>query len=123
MGNMQKAGKPKKGYPKNPPPRGPETIRKNTGKGFPFALIPVILAIVLYCNTIPNKYCLDDYCVVVDNTYVHAGIHDIPTILTTNFADQPEKAGGESLEVRVGTAVRSRLAEMCQLLQVTGARV
>jgi protein O-mannosyl-transferase len=85
MGSLQKGVKPKKGYPKNPPPRGPETIRKNTGKGFPFGLIPVILAILLYVNTIPNKYCLDDYCVVVDNTYVHAGIHDIPTILTTNF--------------------------------------
>jgi DNA replication protein DnaC len=42
------------------------------------------------------------------------------TILTTNFGDQPEKPGGETLELRVGTAVRSRLAEMCQLVVLQG---
>ena len=47
--------------------------------------IPAILAVILYLNTIPNEYCLDDYCVVVENTYVHAGLQDIPTIFTTNF--------------------------------------
>ena len=42
------------------------------------------------------------------------------TIVTTNFGDVPEKAGGETLELRVGTAVRSRLSEMCQLVSVSG---
>ena len=42
------------------------------------------------------------------------------TILTSNYADEPEKAGGETLELRVGSAVRSRLAEMCQLLPIAG---
>jgi DNA replication protein DnaC len=42
------------------------------------------------------------------------------TILTTNYGDQPEKPGGETLELRVGTAVRSRLAEMCQLVVLQG---
>ena len=42
------------------------------------------------------------------------------TILTSNFADEAEKPGGETLELRVGSAVRSRLAEMCQLLTITG---
>jgi DNA replication protein DnaC len=42
------------------------------------------------------------------------------TIVTTNFGDTPEKPGGETLELRVGTAVRSRLAEMCQLLVLVG---
>lgn len=42
------------------------------------------------------------------------------TLVTTNFADVPEKAGGETLELRVGSAVRSRLAEMCQLVAVSG---
>lgn len=42
------------------------------------------------------------------------------TIVTTNFGDAPERPGGETLELRVGTAVRSRLAEMCQLLTVNG---
>jgi DNA replication protein DnaC len=42
------------------------------------------------------------------------------TILTTNFGDQPEKPGGETLELRVGTPVRSRLAEMCALVPLVG---
>lgn len=42
------------------------------------------------------------------------------TIVTTNYGDQPEKPGGENLELRVGTAVRSRLAEMCQLVPISG---
>lgn len=59
--------------------------KQNTIKHFPLAIIPVILAIVLYFNTLPNEYCLDDYFVIVNNTYVNAGLHDIPQILTTNF--------------------------------------
>ncbi len=50
-----------------------------------FALLPAILAIVLYANTIPNKYCLDDYCVIVNNTYVQSGFSGIPKLLSTNF--------------------------------------
>jgi len=42
------------------------------------------------------------------------------TILTTNFEDKPSKPGDETLELRVGTAVRSRLAEMCQLVPLYG---
>lgn len=82
---MQQDRKGKKVFQKSPLPKGIAPIDKNSGKTFPYALIPVILAIILYCNTIPNEYCLDDYCVVVENTYVHAGLHDIPKILTTNF--------------------------------------
>jgi DNA replication protein DnaC len=42
------------------------------------------------------------------------------TILTTNYGDTPEKPGGETLELRVGTPVRSRLAEMCVLVPLSG---
>ncbi len=42
------------------------------------------------------------------------------TLLTTNYFDTPEKPGGETLELRVGTAMRSRLAEMCQLVPLSG---
>lgn len=82
---MQKDKKGLKIHPKTSPQKGASISNKKIRKGFPFALIPVILSIILYCNTIPNQYCLDDYCVVVDNTYVHAGLHDIPKIMTTNF--------------------------------------
>jgi len=59
-------------------------IQKQSREWF-YSLLPVVLAIFLYADTIPNKYCLDDYCVIVNNTYVQAGIQGIPKILTTNF--------------------------------------
>ncbi len=40
------------------------------------------------------------------------------TILTTNFDDEPDGRGSETLEVRVGAPVRSRLWEMCQLVTI-----
>jgi len=40
------------------------------------------------------------------------------TILTTNFTDEPEARGGETLETRVGAPVRSRLWEMTQLVPI-----
>ena len=40
------------------------------------------------------------------------------TILTTNFADEPDARGGETLEMRVGAPVRSRLWEMSQLVSI-----
>jgi DNA replication protein DnaC len=40
------------------------------------------------------------------------------TILTTNFGDEPDGRGGETLEARVGAPVRSRLYEMCQLVTI-----
>jgi DNA replication protein DnaC len=42
------------------------------------------------------------------------------TIVTSNFGDEPDRPGGETLELRIGSAVRSRLAEMCQLVSLTG---
>lgn len=42
------------------------------------------------------------------------------TILTTNFDDEQEKPGDETLEIRVGSAVRSRLFEMCRTIHVAG---
>jgi DNA replication protein DnaC len=41
------------------------------------------------------------------------------TILTTNFGDEPDGRGGETLEMRVGVPVRSRLWEMAQLITVS----
>ncbi|MCE7957889.1 MAG: cell division protein ZapE [Acidobacteria bacterium ACB2] len=42
------------------------------------------------------------------------------TIVTSNYGDEPERPGAETLEIRVGSAVRSRLAEMCQLVPLAG---
>jgi len=41
------------------------------------------------------------------------------TILTTNFGDEPDARGGETLETRVGAPVRSRLWEMTQLVEIS----
>ena len=41
------------------------------------------------------------------------------TILTTNFGDEPDARGAETLEMRVGAPVRSRLWEMTQLVTVS----
>ncbi len=50
-------------------------------------LIPVIFAILLYANTIPNDFALDDYAVVLKNKFVKEGLSGIPDLLTgTNFA-------------------------------------
>ncbi len=42
------------------------------------------------------------------------------TILTTNYEDKPRKPGDETLELRVGTPVRSRLFEMSRLVEIGG---
>ena len=42
------------------------------------------------------------------------------TVVTSNYGDEPDRPGAETLELRVGTAVRSRLAEMCQLVPLAG---
>ncbi len=42
------------------------------------------------------------------------------TILTTNYEDRPARTGDETLEVRIGTPLRSRLFEMCRLVEIGG---
>lgn len=54
-------------------------------KPVPVAWIPVVVALLLAVNTIPNRFCLDDYCVIVNNDYVQAGLKGIPEILQTNY--------------------------------------
>jgi DNA replication protein DnaC len=43
-----------------------------------------------------------------------------PTILTTNYEDLPEDAGFDSLKVRIGFRLHSRLHEMCEFLEYDG---
>jgi DNA replication protein DnaC len=42
------------------------------------------------------------------------------TIFTTNYTDFPKKAGEESLADRVSQRIRSRLWEMCRLVDLRG---
>lgn len=64
----------------------------------------------------PTEWARDVLYALLNGRYNRA----LLTIVTTNFGDEPEKPGGETLELRVGTAVRSRLAEMCQLVTIAG---
>jgi DNA replication protein DnaC len=43
-----------------------------------------------------------------------------PTIFTTNYEDLPDEAQLDSLKVRVGFRMHSRLHEMCEFLEYTG---
>lgn len=42
------------------------------------------------------------------------------TLVTTNFMDEGDRAGAETLESRIGVPLRSRLAEMCQYVPLDG---
>jgi DNA replication protein DnaC len=42
------------------------------------------------------------------------------TIATSNFMDSPRRAGEETLEGRIGVTVRSRLYDMCDLVEMDG---
>jgi DNA replication protein DnaC len=42
------------------------------------------------------------------------------TIFTSNFLDNPEKTGEESLTDRIGARLRSRLYEMCREVEING---
>ena len=44
-----------------------------------------------------------------------------PTIFTTNYEDLPDEADLETLKVRVGFRMHSRLREMCEFLEYDGA--
>lgn len=59
-------------------------------KFIPLRLAPWILALfacLIYANTFPNQYALDDTLVLYDNHYVNQGLAGIPTILTTDMFD------------------------------------
>ena len=42
------------------------------------------------------------------------------TIVTSNYSDTPSRTGEETLEMRIGAMVRSRLYEMCDLVVLDG---
>ncbi|MBL0309876.1 MAG: tetratricopeptide repeat protein [Bacteroidetes bacterium] len=58
-------------------------------------LLVFLFAFLLYVNTIPNDYSLDDQFAVKDNHLVAQGISAIPEILTTPYYMIDGKTGGE----------------------------
>jgi len=51
------------------------------------ALIAALAGLLVYANSIPNHYALDDKIVITDNPYVQQGIAGIAKILTTDSFD------------------------------------
>jgi hypothetical protein len=57
-------------------------------------LIILGFAFILYVNTVPNHYSLDDNLVVLDNKVVMKGVESIPEILTSHYrADERNEYG------------------------------
>ena len=60
----------------------PAALPRPTRRAFPWIVAIPALAFLLYANTIPNGYALDDYHVILSNPLVQQGIFGIPGILT-----------------------------------------
>ena len=89
---MAKAQKQPIKQPAAAAPRAAATPRaenKSTGKGFSMhtklALLLGVLAFLLYANTIKNKFALDDFTVIRDNSIVSKGVSAIPEVFATPY--------------------------------------
>ena len=66
----------------------PKSTIGPSGKPFrwlPWGIAIFILAFLLYANSIPHKFVLDDSGILKDNRFVTQGIKGIPTILITSY--------------------------------------
>lgn len=64
----------------------------------------------------PTDFARDVLYSLLNARYNHRRV----TLVTTNYSDEPGKPGDETLELRVGVLIRSRLAEMCHLVTLSG---
>jgi DNA replication protein DnaC len=64
----------------------------------------------------PSEWVAETMSLIVNTRYNERR----PTIFTTNFEDLPDEAELESLKVRVGFRLHSRLHEMCEFLEYDG---
>lgn len=79
----------------------------------PLVRAPLLLLDELGC--VASPWAQDTLHYLVNQRYSS----QLPTLLTTNYADAPVK-GEPSLEDRIGTRTRSRLAEMCAPVVLDG---
>ena len=49
------------------------------------AILLGVISLFVYANTLKNGYALDDYNVLVNNTYITKGVSAIPQILSTPY--------------------------------------
>jgi DNA replication protein DnaC len=93
-------------------------------------LKPIFAAEVLVLDDLgaqkPNEWVWDTVALILNSRYNDK----LTTIITTNYADLPAAAGGlsgperaareDTLGDRIGDRMRSRLAEMCVRIEMTG---
>lgn len=78
------------------PPNKPEKQRTNKPVNLKIWYVLIVaLAFVLYGNTIPNDYSVDDTYVTSENPMVQRGIRGIPTIFTSNYITMNAEEGGQ----------------------------
>jgi len=65
----------------------------------------------------PTQFVQDILYYVINTRYNE----ERATIFTTNYSDRPADVKEETLEQRIGTRLRSRLAEMAERIEFTGA--
>lgn len=84
-------------------------------------LRPLLEADVLVLDELgsqkPTTFVQDILYYVINTRYNS----ELATIFTTNYSDRPAEAKEETLEQRIGTRLRSRLAEMAERIEFTGA--
>ncbi len=84
-------------------------------------LRPVLEADLLVLDELgsqkPTLFVQDILYYVINSRYND----ELTTIFTTNYGERPADAKEESLEQRIGTRLRSRLAEMAERIEFTGA--
>ena len=84
-------------------------------------LRPVLEADLLVLDELgsqkPTQFVQDILYYIINTRYNE----ELTTIFTTNYYDRPSDPKEETLEQRIGTRLRSRLAEMADRIEFTGA--
>ncbi len=83
-------------------------------------LRPVLEADVLVLDELgankPTDWVRDTVTYIINHRYNNKRL----TIFTSNYLDAPDRAGDESLAERIGVRLRSRLYEMCKVVDLDG---
>lgn len=80
----------------------------------PLANAPLLVIDELGC--VASPWAQDTLLFLISQRYNKS----LPTILTTNYLDEPDEKGEESLTDRIGKRNRSRLYEMCRTVLMKG---
>ncbi|MCD6452309.1 MAG: ATP-binding protein [Acidobacteria bacterium] len=62
----------------------------------------------------PTSWVLDTIAYIINHRYNE----NLITLAASNYLDVPEEEGEETLEMRIGASIRSRLLEMCRTVEI-----